>query len=75
VSLRKEIHDGITWKLSQHPALQDAFCEGGMREGTVHGTVRTGQEVFDLHAIYLEALKEAVLRLADEIDALKAAGN
>lgn len=65
MSLRDEIEEEIRFALSENPGVQRAFSEGGKVQSSP-------QEVIHLLILQYNSAREAILRLADEIDKLRA---
>jgi hypothetical protein len=68
MSLRDELEQLIRWEVSESPAVQRLFKESPESGGTIF---LDDDERFWLHMRYGASLRKAILRLADEIDALK----
>jgi hypothetical protein len=67
MSLRDELQDSLRWKLSEHPAMQEAY-KTGEYERLVE---LPPHEAAALLLTMYGGLREAIFRLADEVDALK----
>jgi len=64
MSLRDELDRQIRFEMSADPTAQAALLEGGSTEATPRDAIRTVNA-------YCAALHIALLKLADEVDALR----